>query len=348
MLKNLKRNAVSTAFHGKIICLNMRFQNMFLFTMMMMITVLYFVWISQGKETRKISTREYVFTCHVSFEDGRNKNQDGLQTIYFVTPTYPRREQAAELTRVGHTLMHVPNLHWIVADDNSSCNDMILKLLKNFGIPFTYMASPMPSEYRKLKASPRGVSNRRAAMNWIRKNANGGVLYFGDDDNTFDLKLFEEIRGTNKVSMFPVGLIGDFGVSAPVVKNGKVVGFFDSWTAKRKFAVDMAGFAVSVNYLMHKPNATMPYKAGYEEDLFLRSLEITYDEIEPKAKLCSQVLVWHTQTKKKNAPTMKFTTELDTSLKELLQELEFLGMGRSSKSEGIKTFMSSDGRDKVL
>ncbi|KAG8226698.1 hypothetical protein J437_LFUL005514, partial [Ladona fulva] len=116
----------------EIRCLSMRIQNMFVFLVMMMITVLYLVWISQGKETRRPSSREYVLPCHVSYEDGRNKNQEGLQTIYFVTPTYPRREQAAELTRVGHTLMHVPNLHWIVADDNVACNDMIYKLLKKF------------------------------------------------------------------------------------------------------------------------------------------------------------------------------------------------------------------------
>jgi beta-1,3-glucuronyltransferase S len=75
----------------------------------------------------------------------------------------------------------------------------------------------MPSIYRKRRFVPRGVSNRRAALKWIKENAKGGVLYFGDDDNTFDLALFDEIRNTKIVSMFPVGLIGEFGVSAPVV-----------------------------------------------------------------------------------------------------------------------------------
>lgn len=46
-----------------------------------------------------------------------------------------------------------------------------------------------------------------------------GVLYFGDDDNSFDLRLFSEIRYTQRVSMFPVGLIGDYSISAPIVKN---------------------------------------------------------------------------------------------------------------------------------
>lgn len=67
---------------------------------------------------------------------------------------------------------------------------------------------------------PRGVANRRAAINWIRQNGKKpGVMYFGDDDNTFDLRLFNEIRYTNRVSMFPVGLIGQYSISSPVVRK---------------------------------------------------------------------------------------------------------------------------------
>lgn len=79
----------------------------------------------------------------------------------------------------------------------------------------------MPDFYRTQKPMPRGVANRRAAINWIRQNGKkpGGVMYFGDDDNTFDLRLFDEIRSTKRVSMFPVGLIGQYSVSSPVVRN---------------------------------------------------------------------------------------------------------------------------------
>lgn len=78
----------------------------------------------------------------------------------------------------------------------------------------------MPDIYRAHSSIPRGVANRRAAINWIRKNGKKpGVMYFGDDDNTFDLKLFDEIRTTKRVSMFPVGLIGMYAVSTPVVRN---------------------------------------------------------------------------------------------------------------------------------
>lgn len=82
----------------------------------------------------------------------------------------------------------------------------------------------MPAIYRRNAAAmPRGVSNRRAALNWIRLNHDpddepaGAVIYFGDDDNTFHLDLFKEIRTTKRVSMFPVGLVGEYGVSSPIV-----------------------------------------------------------------------------------------------------------------------------------
>ena len=57
--------------------------------------------------------------------------------------------------------------------------------------------------------------------------------------------------------MWPVGLITNYGVSSPVVKNGKVVGFYDGWVANRKFPVDMAGFAVSVQLIIEVTTLTI-------------------------------------------------------------------------------------------
>lgn len=42
-------------------------------------------------------------------------------------------------------------------------------------------------------AKPRGVGSRNKGLKWIRENANDGVLYFADDDNTYDLQLFKEV-----------------------------------------------------------------------------------------------------------------------------------------------------------
>ena len=45
---------------------------------------------------------------------------------------------------------------------------------------------------------PKGVSNRNAALKWIYQfvqetGDDSGALYFADDDNTYDIRLFEEV-----------------------------------------------------------------------------------------------------------------------------------------------------------
>ncbi|XP_037910115.1 galactosylgalactosylxylosylprotein 3-beta-glucuronosyltransferase S isoform X2 [Hermetia illucens] len=324
------------------------------------LAVLCIFWISTDNvmhmlnEVQRIN--DTMFVCSESFEDTRayiqNRPKDDyndLPIIYFVTPTYPRREQIPELIRLGQTLMHVPQIHWIVADDYDGCNNFLD--VNRFGIPYTHIASPMPDAYRSISPSPRGVANRRAALNWLRQNnKKTGILYFGDDDNTFDLRLFNEIRDTKKVSMFPVGLIGLYAVSSPVVKNGKVIGFFDSWPAKRKWPVDMAGFAVNLEYLSQHPNATMPYRAGYEEDAFLRSISLRMNEIETKANNCTEILVWHTQTQKSKAPMVRIDSQYleseKSNLGALFRELESMGVSHQSDSAGIKAQISKDGKSK--
>lgn len=318
-----------------------------------------------NKEYSTVPENDSMMVCFESFQDTRKvlysstASENGIghgdpePIIYFVTPTYPRREQVAEITRLGQTLMHIPYLHWIVADDTPVCNTFLNNLLKKFGIPFTHISSPMPEVYRTKKLVPRGVANRRAALAWIRNNnKKTGVLYFGDDDNTFDLKLFSEIRTTKKVSMFPVGLIGDYAVSTPVVKHGKVDGFFDSWPAKRKWPVDMAGFAVNLEYMGLSSNVTMPYKAGYEEDDFLKSIGLKMQDIEPKANNCTEILVWHTQTKNKNAPKIRISSgSLESeqfNLGVLLRKLESMGVNHISNTAGAQAQITKDGKSKSL
>lgn len=86
-------------------------------------------------------------------------------------------------------------------------------------------------------------------------------------------------------------LYGDFlfTIQCFLLRQGKVVGFYDSWPSKRRFAVDMAGFAVNIKLLHQFPNATMIYEAGYEEDSFLKGLGTEANLIEAKAANCTQV-----------------------------------------------------------
>ncbi|XP_061394056.1 galactosylgalactosylxylosylprotein 3-beta-glucuronosyltransferase S isoform X1 [Musca vetustissima] len=349
-------------------------RRLFVVVLILMTLLIYVVWsavLSDAEDSRgsygsttdildnKSGNESPSTLCGESFNDTRLYIQDrprqewaNLSTIYFVTPTYPRREQVPELTRLAYTLLHVPRLHWIVANDHNVCNPYLDTLLNRFGIPYTHLASPMPQRFHKAESKPRGVANRRAAMQWLRQhNITTGVLYFGDDDNTYDLKLFSEIRDTKHVSMFPVGLIANYGISGPVVRKGKVIGFLDSWVAGRRWPVDMAGFAVNLAYMSEHPNASMPYKPGYEEDYFLRSIGLTLDMIEPKGNNCTEILVWHTQTKNHERTMVKLNHEyLDdrSNLGALFKALSDMGVSGASDSEGQKAIISKNGKSKPL
>ena len=52
----------------------------------------------------------------------------------------------------------------------------------------------MPAKYMASKgAKPRGVANRNLGLEWVIENVDDGVVYFADDDNTYDIRLFQEV-----------------------------------------------------------------------------------------------------------------------------------------------------------
>ncbi|CAG5130585.1 unnamed protein product [Candidula unifasciata] len=233
----------------------------------------------------------------------------GLPVIYLITPTYTRLEQKAELTRLSHTLMLVKNIHWIVIEDSESQTDLVARFLKQTGLNYTHLNVPTPAEF-KLNMDdpnwlkPRGVLQRNAGLEWLRRNTSPrrqpGVVYFADDDNTYSLKLFDEMRFTKKVSVWPVGLVGYLRYEKPIVQNGKVIAWFTYWKPNRPFPMDMAGFAINLQLLHDHPEAafTNSVQRGYQESTLLSGLKISQDDLEPKANMCSEVLVWHTRTEK--------------------------------------------------
>lgn len=114
-----------------------------------------------------------------------------------------------------------PNLTWLVIEDAYETNDLVEEVLKKSMLKYYYLigksetvkrskhylkcssiAAPMPAQYKnKTKGpKPRGVSNRNKGIEWIRENAKTGVFYFADDDNTYDLELFNDV--SKDISIF--------------------------------------------------------------------------------------------------------------------------------------------------
>ena len=183
--------------------------------------------------------------------------------------------------------------------------------------------SATKKESKKKKKMPphRGVAQRNAGLAFVRDRerftdaidrlfpftARGfdensrldPLVYFGDDDNEYDPSVFEEIGKIRNAGVWPVGFpfaMAPIHVEAPSVRNGVIVGYLSKFCDRRRYSVDMAGFAMRVSV---SKNATFSRdsKTGHLEDDFLRSAlgedALERNALEPMASGATQILVWH-------------------------------------------------------
>lgn len=70
-----------------------------------------------------------------------------------------------------HTLLLVPNVHWIVIEDSEEKTPMVTRFLAASGIPYTHVAARTPPEHRlalcevvdKTKGCPEGTVGKLEA-----------------------------------------------------------------------------------------------------------------------------------------------------------------------------------------
>lgn len=245
-----------------------------------------------------------------------NLNFTKTRRVYVITPTYNRAVQKAELTRLSHTFRLAGNIHWIVVEDANKISKKVESLLIDSGVKHTLLAISTPdehipvSEQSAAQRKPRGVMQRNLALNYIRDILctsgdfdSDGLVYFADDDNTYSIALFDEIRKVKSIGVWPVAFVGGLIVEKPIVSDGKVVAFNAVWAPQRPFAIDMAGFAVSIENILKQANALFPMyeKTGYLETHFLKALGFLPSDLEALGDECSKVLVWHTRAERFNA-----------------------------------------------
>ncbi|KAL5106575.1 hypothetical protein TcWFU_001311 [Taenia crassiceps] len=130
-------------------------------------------------------------------------------TVYVITPTYQRWTQKADLVRLCSTLNNVDFIHWIVVEDAMEKSEMVCEVLSECGVPYTHLFAISPFRRRKRV---RGSAQRNKGIEWIRNhplpNTEKGIVFFADDDNTYDPRIFKEMRTTQLGSTWPVGLVG--------------------------------------------------------------------------------------------------------------------------------------------
>ncbi|XP_069476289.1 galactosylgalactosylxylosylprotein 3-beta-glucuronosyltransferase 1-like [Ambystoma mexicanum] len=239
------------------------------------------------------------FATYFSALQIRQAEATRLPTIFTITPTYTRLEQKAELTRMASTLLHIQALHWIVVEDSVNKTALVSSFLVKSGLPFTHLAVKTPPNVTKS----RGALQRNLGLKWLRDKYGAsrpaeGVVHFADDDNTYSLDIFQEMRDTKMVSVWPVAFVGGLRYeSIDLDSSGKVRAWKVKYDPGRPFAIDMAGFAVKLDLILEKQQAWFnPYaKGGYQESSLLEDL-VMLEELEPRADNCTKILVWHTRT----------------------------------------------------
>lgn len=120
------------------------------------------------------------------------ENKTDIPDIFGITPTYKRSTQKVDLTSLCHTLSLVPRLVWIVVEDATEKSGLVGRLLQRCKVKSIHMNVKTPPNPRS-----RGVLQRNAGLNWVRTHCSevkcNGVVYFMDDDNKYDLRLFEQV-----------------------------------------------------------------------------------------------------------------------------------------------------------
>ncbi|KAI6218489.1 Galactosylgalactosylxylosylprotein 3-beta-glucuronosyltransferase [Aphelenchoides fujianensis] len=220
-------------------------------------------------------------------------------TVFVITPTFARPERFADMTRLTQTLMHVSNLFWIVVEDGNKTSPIVERMLDRSGIKHVYLNTTNTS-----KLPRRGWAQRNFALEYLRKNyANderGGVVYFADDDNSYDIRLFDEyIRKVTTIGLWAVGLSGMAKVESPHVENGVITKWDVIYNPRRKFATDMAGFAVHIGMILNSNASFGKQCIGKDpENCFLQQFNLPASEAEPFGFDAEpkEVLVWHTKT----------------------------------------------------
>ncbi|KAL0480768.1 galactosylgalactosylxylosylprotein 3-beta-glucuronosyltransferase [Acrasis kona] len=223
-------------------------------------------------------------------------NVDTSKTLYIITPTHNGYGQIPHLTRLGITLRQVRNIHWLVVEDAPTTNPNIEALLRRSNVKYTYLHAETD---RKSTMQGRGVEQRNCALDYISKlNPVDGLVYFADDDNTYDLELFKVLRRTKYCGVLPVGLLGQMPYESFEIMDGKVVGFYAAFGLDRKFQIDMAGFVVHVSALTknNPPRFKRTPLMGVLETDFLEQVVTNMSQLEPIAYDFDRILVWHTKT----------------------------------------------------
>uniref|UniRef100_A0A915BWC4 Galactosylgalactosylxylosylprotein 3-beta-glucuronosyltransferase n=2 Tax=Parascaris univalens TaxID=6257 RepID=A0A915BWC4_PARUN len=248
-----------------------------------------------------LTQQQAISICNQTFYHLHSAAFNNDRLIIVITPTYKRFTRIPDLIRLSQTLMHISKLAWLVIEDGKQISDAVYRILQRSNLTYCYFAVE-----RNRNFPARGWTARQFALRFVLQYfanfSNRAVVYFADDDNTYDVRIFDKfIRKVEKIGVWAVGTVANLLLEAPSVnEEGKVNGWLTKYAPGRSWAIDMAGFAINLELLLQAQGAsfvTCKRKVSPEPCL-LSTLNITkensqafgYDE-NPR-----DILVWHTKS----------------------------------------------------
>ena len=180
-------------------------------------------------------------------------------------------------------------------EDALNCSLRIRNQLDFTGIMYAHLAASTPALHVEQKKAKGNFQRNRALDHIEALHGPDGVVYFGDDDNAYDMRLFNELRKTKRVGIFTVGFRGKSLYERCIVNSttGKVGKIVPS--DARKFPIDMGGFAVHTSVIKSiKPR--FQGRSGHAETEFLEQLVDSVTELEPLNLNCTRIYSWHVKT----------------------------------------------------
>lgn len=254
--------------------------------------------------------------------------------LIFITPTYSRPQRYDFIRRCAQQFKNTEPLVWIVVEDGSQPDEKVRQILHGSGIEFVYFAVGPTHWY--------GNEQRNQALMYVRDHKLEGIIYFADDDNYYDPKLFNQLRLTHKIGLLPVGHLGPAGIERPIVMDGRIVSWSADWES-RKFPVDMAGFAFSSTLLQYIKGDLWLYKGflkegarGSESENVERLFNLAgcFDFL---CKNCSKCYVWHNQP-----------LEQPVWIARVKRKLKVIRLNITRKRNDIRLSMRRFGRSRYL
>ena len=181
------------------------------------------------------------------------------------------------LDRFLQSIRNTEDLEWIIV----SAEDLSSQLQESIDVKKTLLTHQ--GNISEMK---------NVALNHISESSCDGVVYFIDLNSYYEPTIFDEIRKTMFVSVFPVGNLGPNGIEGPIVRNSQIVAWDAGWK-ERKYPVSLSGFAFSSHLLKKDIDQFWPNKENGGETEFLEKLVGPCWPLETLCSDCTGCFVWH-------------------------------------------------------